>query len=343
LLATGCKPNLDQTVSVVSEPIVLAVRSDPAEMAPAGNVQMTALYVDRNGPIAAGRISWAFCTARNPLANLGDVNPECLETSGAWFVPLGSGASVMGAIPDNACQQFGPDVPQPTPGQPQGRPVDPDPTGGYYQPARLLLPSDAGTSVSIAETRLSCGPGLATGDPAVDFNRRYHANVNPAVAGLAVVQGSSTSPWGPDDTGDAGAPTTNNTVKAGAHVSLRVSWAACPMTDRCGDGLCGPDESMQSCPADCTQPMGCTGAERFVTFNIPSQADVDTREAMGVSWFATGGAFDDDSTGRESTDMTTSSDNGWTAPAQSGAIHFWIVLRDSRGGAGWAQYTVLVQ
>jgi hypothetical protein len=360
----GCKPNLDESLSIVGDPIVLAVRSDPAEAAPisatgaSSTVQLTALYVDRNGPIAQAPISWAFCNARNPLANLGAVNPECLQVSGSWFQPIGVGVSVNGPLPEIGCQQFGPLVPQPQPGQPQGRPVDPDPTGGYYQPARLIVPSDGGDLTGISDTRLSCGSGLATGTVGVEYASRYHANANPAVASLSLVEGSSTAPpWTMDSigngstTGDAGdggtgseggAAGSTNTVEAGTHVTLRAAWAPCPTTDVCGDGFCGPDETFKECPSDCTKPVGCTGAERFAEFDIGPQTVVDARESMIVSWFATSGSFDNDSTGRDSTDTTPSSDNGWTAPQAAGTVHLWVVLRDDRGGSGWGEYTIQV-
>jgi hypothetical protein len=336
--APGCKPNLDQTISIVGEPIVLSVRSDPAEVAPTKAVRLTALYVDRNGPLAQAPIDWAFCTARNPLANLGAVNPDCLKASGPQLVSIGVGVQASGAVPDIACRQFGPDVPEPVPGEPQGRPVDPDPTGGYYQPARLLIPGDAGASVGISETRLACGPGLASGNAGVEYTKRYHANTNPTVASLAVLEGGSPGPaWVTADSGGT------NAVQVGAHVSLRVGWAPCPEKDVCGDGFCGPDESAMGCPADCTTPAGCTGAERYAGFDVPSQSVVDRREAMAIAWFATGGSFDSDRTGRETADLTPSSDNAWTAPTQPGPVHLWVVLGDDRGGAGWAEYLIEVK
>jgi hypothetical protein len=340
LLATACKPSLDQTVSIVREPIVLAVRSDPPEAVPtppANEVKLTALYVDGAGPIAGAAIDWAFCTARNPLANLGPVNPECLQASGSWFVPVGVGPQVSGALPDIACRQFGPEVPQPMMGQPQGRPVDPDPTGGYYQPIRVLAGTDAGASVTVGETRLSCGLAGGIGNVSADYQKRYHLNANPAVDSLSTAgAGSAEAALLPDDHG------ASNPVQAGAHIGLRAKWTSCPMADTCGDGFCGPDETVVSCPSDCTKPSGCTGSERYAGFDLAAQSIVDRREAIAVAWFATGGAFDEDRTGRVSSDVTTTSDNGWRAPAQPGTVHLWVILRDDRGGTGWAEYALAV-
>jgi hypothetical protein len=337
--ATACKPNLDQTVSLVSEPIVLAVRPDPAEAPPSATMHFTALYVGPNGAMNAAPIQWDLCEARKPLADLGPVNPQCLATSGSQFLPIGDGDQVSATIPADACMLFGPAVPPTMDGQPSGRPVDPDPTGGYYAPIRMLA---ADGTVTLEEARLSCGVGGASPTIAVDFGHRYHLNTNPAVGALATVAADGTA-GAPLVTADATSGATTNPVKAGTHVTLRASWATCPTTDVCGDGFCGPDESMTDCAADCTTPVGCAGAERYVAFDIGSQSLVDQRESIAVAWYATAGTFDQDRTGRDSSDTTTTSDNGWQPPATPGPVHLWVVLRDDRGGVGWTEYVLDVQ
>ena len=330
----ACKPNIDQTVSLVGGPRVLAVRSDPAEAAPKTQVAYTALVVDDTGDVSGAGVDWAFCEARKPLAQLGPVSPQCLQATGDALVPIGDGLQVSAPIPDVACRQFGPETPESMPGQPSGRPVDPDTTGGYYQPLRVLATTAGGDVTGIAETRLSCGLAGASADQSAAFNARYRANVNPIVDSLVVVGGAT---WTPD-TGGA-----TNVVAAGQKFTLRVAWATCPVFDVCGDGICGPDETMSGCPGDCTKPAGCTGAERYVSFDLASQTVVDQREGMHVAWFATAGGFDVDTTGRDASDTTSSSDDGWVAPSQPGTVHLWVVLRDDRGGTGWAGYVVDVQ
>jgi hypothetical protein len=327
----ACKPDLNLTDSIVTGPRILAVRVDPAEGAPRARIQYTALYVDATGPIPGPPLEWAFCNARKPLAQLGPVNPDCLQASGDWFVPIGVGSSVGGALPDIACRQFGPEVPEPLPHQPRGRPVDPDPTGGYYQPVRLLGAIPEGDAIGITETRLSCGISGATPDQAAQFLNRYRPNVNPAVESLTVV---ADAPLAMDDHGSA------DDVHASEHLALRVAWAECPLSDRCGDGLCGPDETSASCPRDCTTPKGCAGAERYVAFDLGTRTLTDQREAVHVSWFATGGSFDLDRAGRAPTDLATTSDNGWRAPNAPGTVHLWVVLQDDRGGTGWGEYVL---
>jgi hypothetical protein len=66
-----------------------------------------------------------------------------------------------------------------------------------------------------------------------------------------------------------------NRVSVGSTLSLVVAWPTCPLVDQCGDGVCGADESAKSCPADCTNPKGCAGAERYVNLDVASQTVVD--------------------------------------------------------------------
>src|SRR5262249_6520001 len=141
LVAAGgaCKPDLDQRTDLVKAPRVLAVRAEPAEVAPGDSVTLTTLYVDPNGvitPETAG-FDWAFCNDRKPLAGLGRVSGGCANGGGVFSLEPGGAPTVRGGGPADACRNFGPEVPQPEPNQPAGRPVDPDSTGGFYQPVRL--------------------------------------------------------------------------------------------------------------------------------------------------------------------------------------------------------------
>ncbi|MGH7282438.1 MAG: hypothetical protein ACRELY_13000 [Polyangiaceae bacterium] len=76
-------------------------------------------------------------------------------------------------------------------------------------------------------------------------------------------------------------------------------------------------------------------AESFVVYDPSSVSVVDARESIRVSWFASGGSFDADRTGRDASDTTTFTENGWAAPS-SGIVHLWVVMRDSRGGVSFA-------
>jgi hypothetical protein len=325
LANAACKPDLQQAVSIISRTQVLAARADPAEGAPKTEIQYSALVVDSSGPNHTP-MDWAFCNEREPLAELGPVSPKCYQESGSWFSPVGIGTQVAAALPVVGCRQFGPEVPEPQANQPQGRPVDPDATGGYYQPVRILVPGS--TVIGVAETRLTCGL-VGTPDQVAAFAHHYVANVNPAIDSLS----AGTSFFVTDESG------ATNAIAVGESLSLEARWPECPRpTGGCGDQFCDLNETQASCPEDCANVAGCSGAETYVNLDLATHSLVNQREAMQVSWFATAGAFDHDQTGRDTADLVNSSTNVWRAPDRPTTVHLWAVLRDDRGGTGWAEY-----
>jgi hypothetical protein len=333
LVATAaCKPDLQQAVSIVSRTQILATRAEPAEGAPKAEIHYDALVADSSGPVNAP-VDWAFCNEREPLAELGPVSPKCYQPTGSWFSPVGTGPQVTGTLPVLGCREFGPEVPEPQAKQPPGRPVDPDATGGYYQPLRILVPSSSGEVIGIAETRLTCGLA-GTPDQVLEFSHHDVANVNPAIDSLT----SGTKLFSTDERG------ATNEVTAGQSLSLEVSWAQCPLaTGACGNQFCDLTETQSSCPDDCATLAGCTGAETYVNLDLVTHSLVTQREGMQVSWFATAGAFDHDQTGTDPSDLANSTANTWRAPNTAGMVHLWAVLRDDRGGTGWAEYLLDVK
>jgi hypothetical protein len=89
-------------------------------------------------------------------------------------------------------------------------------------------------------------------------------------------------------------------VSAGTEVTLTASW-----------------------PAD--------AVETYLAFDPRSQTLVTHREAMRLSWFATGGELAVDASAVAEASETTRVSTTWRAPA-AGPAHLWMVLRDSRGG-----------
>lgn len=302
LAASACRNDFSLTLSRVTGPRLLAVRAEPAEVAPGSRSALTALWVDERGDALTTGIEWWFCNERKPLRELGPVSPRCAAGDAA-LEPIGLGLAVNGAVPADACRLFGPDVPESTAEEPAGRPVDPDPTGGYYQPLRIAT----GAGPAVDRLRLACGLAGATLEQLVSYRARYRMNVNPTIASLRVIDGPELAPR------ERGA----NRVRRGERLALRVAWPTC-------------------------SEASCAGAEPYVALDPATRTLADRREAMRVSWFATGGDFGDERTGRQEGDTTTTSDNVWTAPDQSGTVTMWLVLRDSRGGAGWATYAVTV-
>jgi hypothetical protein len=335
----GCQPNLGAPPSLVTSPRILAVSATPAEAAPGTMVTYTALVVDGSakgtGEPPAVPIDWAFCNDEKPLSDLDDVSASCFTYGASFLVEIGQGPSATGALPFQACSLFGPDVPPAMPMMPAGRPADPDPTGGYYQPVRLILATNHLPILAAEESRILCGLPGATTDVLEQFRAQYHPNTNPTLTGLAVVEGSATTPLAPDpdDGTGAGFP-----VKAGSTLTLRASWPACAA-------------GMPS----------CGGAEAYAYYDEQAQTVTTLCEQLTVSWFATGGSFAGDRSSADAgagpgityedagadagaplaaCDAPTFADGTWTAPSTAGTVLLWAVLRDDRGGVTWTRYRI---
>lgn len=335
LAAGACRPDFDRGPSFIEGPRVLALRSTPPEAKPGEPVAFSALLVDPSGTRADVRAEWAFCNERKPLTELGPVAPACLAPFGPGLAPFGAGASAAGALPAEGCGLFGPDPPAPKAGEPAGRPVDPDPSGGYFQPWRLLYGVDGGRPrYALGGTRLACSLAGVTQEVAAEFGRRYRRNENPALASLrALAPNGDALELAPD--GAAPPPR----LAPGARVRLVAAWPACPAVDACGDAVCGLDETAADCPADCAGPAGCGGAERFLALDPLTRALAERREALRVAWFSPAGRFDDDATGEGGEGAgPDESSNGWLLPDAPGPVPLWVVVRDDRGGVAFGSY-----
>src|SRR5688572_16291201 len=142
-LGASCVPAVDDDLSLVEFSRVLAVIAEPPEAAEGEPVSLTALVAPSEA--AGDEVSYAACLERKPLSELGPVSPSCLGGGGAESLrSFGSGRSVQATIDRGACSSFGPRRPTAEAGQPAGRPVDPDPTGGFYQPIVASLPGQRG-------------------------------------------------------------------------------------------------------------------------------------------------------------------------------------------------------
>ncbi len=335
-LAAACAPTFDDRAASIDGPRLLAISSTPAEAAPMSAVSFTALYVDEKGERAGKDLAWAFCIDRKPLTDEGTVSPLCTAASGAGLVQLGDGLTSGGALPADGCELFGPNRPTPVGDQPGGRAVDPDASGGFYQPVRLRIdgPEVQTPITAIGATRIDCGVDGATPEVAAELTERYRLNENPAVTAFHVLRGSASTAVA---IGEA------IHVKAGEKVTLRAGYPACPTTSQCGDGVCGVDETAEHCPSDCTTPKGCQGAEQYAWYDPETRAVKLRREAVRVAWFSTGGSLASDTTGHTEAEADeTSVDNDFTAPKDAGAYHLWLVSRDDRGGVGFVGFELIV-
>ena len=337
LVSSACVPTFDDNLPLVDKPTVLAIQAEPAEVVPGKEVELSALVGTPDGSGSTPELSWGLCTARKPLTELGPVNPVCIRapTQGQKeLIDLGTGVSVRATLPLDACRLFGPSLPEPMNGQPAGRPVDPDPTGGYYQPISVTL---LGPNVtSMGSVRIFCPPSGLDQEQAVSFNSQYRNNQSPSIDRVSARTDAGETLPIPDEP-QALSVATNQVLQ------LEAAWHPCPHSAVCGDGVCGAGEDKGNCADDCTTPKGCTGAEDYAWFN-PDARLVETRhESLRVSWYATSGHFEDAVTGRDESefDETTTSDV-WTAPSTPSNVRVWAVIRDSRGGQSSRSFLVNV-
>jgi hypothetical protein len=107
----------------------------------------------------------------------------------------------------------------------------------------------------------------------------------------------------------ASAPAALSALPAGARVTFTASWPA-------------------------------SSAETFAYVDPAAGALTTQRESMQVAWYTTAGVFDTESTGRAASDMSTTTDDGWTAPSAAEPVQIFVVLRDSRGGVAFGSYDV---
>ncbi|HYQ42712.1 MAG TPA: hypothetical protein VER11_12115 [Polyangiaceae bacterium] len=334
----ACVPTFDDNLPLIDKPTLVAIQAEPAEAAPGKEVQLSALVANPDASGTMAKLAWGLCIARKPLTELGPVNPVCIQAPNAGepdIIDLGEGATVKATLPTDACRLFGPSLPEPMNGEPAGRPVDPDPTGGFYQPISVTLVDSAVTSMGAV--RIFCPPSGLDQEQAAQFNATYRNNQSPSIDQLAARTDSGEALPIPDEP-DALQVTANQVLH------LEASWHTCPHTSVCGDGVCGAREDKSNCADDCSMPKGCTGAEDYAWFNPDSRVVQQRHESIRVSWFSTAGHFQDAVTGRDESefDETTTAD-AWTAPASAGEVRVWAVIRDSRGGQTSRSFLVRVQ
>lgn len=323
----ACVPDFGTDLSALRAPRLLAISASPAETQARKQTTLTALIAAPPGRETSAP-SWKLCLARKPLTELGPVNPECLEPDPdpAAVQELGSGESVPATLDADVCKLFGPLRPSATAGEAAGRPVDPDITGGFYQPIAAHLSDE----VSLGAIRIDCDPANINRDQAVLFRQQYRVNENPRLSSVGVVSGSAVEALSPDEPQD---------IKAGSSLTLRAAWDSCPTESTCGDQYCTANEDAASCAEDCKvgEAHGCPGAEQYAWYDREDQRVESRSEAISVAWYTSSGHFDSEQTGLEEGEAssTRSTDNIWRVGELSGEATLWLVIRDSRGGQSW--------
>ena len=318
----GCRPDVGAAISLVTGPSVLAMKGQPAEAAPGTEVSYEVLAADLGGrvPSPTGDITspllWALCDQPKPPVETNSVSSACLDTSALPGAPGPTPMTYLAAMPDTACQEFGP---LPNQSDPPIRPRDPDVTGGYYLPVRVSMEIPEalrrpGTTtpdslMSFGLERISCGIANVPSAIAREFTKNYTLNTNPTIAALT---------WQTD----AAAATEATSLEAGGAaiqvgsgqtVTFVLSWT--------------PDS-----------------VEHYPAYDVLNRVLVYHPESMRVAWYATGGHFEHDVSGRTESeaDSYTFAENTWKSDSP-GVVHMWVALHDARGGVDFASYDIEVR
>ena len=301
----GCKPEVGQAPSLITDYALLAVKGEPAEATPDENVVYSFLLASPAGTVTDATAGWDVCETPKPPAENNSVASACNPPEPG----AATGQTFSAPVLTNACMLFGPIAPPVATGQPAIRPRDPDSTGGYYLPVRVKFPDLAtGPLTGFAFERITCNLANAATDIVAEYNKRYQSNNDPGIAATDVTRADGSS-FNLDTNPDVNP----QTIAPGESVVFTATFA---------DG----------------------SAETFPVLNQTGDALVDQTESLYMSWFATSGSFEHDRTGVAGTDTATSTSNTWKAPETTTAmsVYLWLVLRDSRGGTAFKSYSIQV-
>jgi len=205
----GCKPDFGNPASLVTERRILAVKAEPPEVRAGDTATFRALVVSPDGTEASPAVDWSLCVAPKPLDENNIVTSACVDGSNDSLQGFGSATNdATATVPLKACSLFGSDPPPQAAGQPALRPRDPDVTGGYYQPLKLV----AGDATAFALERITCSVTSGGAAISIEYAMTYKANQNPALTPLsATVDGAAA---------DLGA------LPAGRDVDFDIGWDA---------------------------------------------------------------------------------------------------------------------
>jgi hypothetical protein len=157
--------------------------------------------------------------------------------------------------------------------------------------------------VSFYLERIQCGLANAPAADIRKYTADYKLNNNPHLTSLSVqVPGVD-----PVEAAVGSAPSALS-VPVGQEIALLARWS---------------EDSVESYPA----------------WDLIQRTLVYHRESMRVSWYATGGRFGHDITGRGEDETQSYAENSWKSDVP-GVVHLWMVLHDSRGGTDFAGFDV---
>lgn len=235
--ALGCKPEVGQAPSLITDYALLAVKGDPAEAKPDENVVYSFLLASPAGTVTDATAGWDVCETPKPPAENSSVASACNPPEPG----AATGQTFAAPVLTKACMLFGPIAPPVATGQPAIRPRDPDSTGGYYLPVRVKFPDLAtGSLTGFAFERISCNLANAATDIVDQYTKRYVPNNHPGIAATDVSRADGSS-----FNLDSGSPT----IAPGESVVFQATFAdgsaeAFPVLNQSGDALVDQTEDL---------------------------------------------------------------------------------------------------
>jgi hypothetical protein len=236
-VALGCKPEVGQAPSLITDYALLAVKGDPAEAKPDENVVYSFLLASPSGTVTDATAGWDVCETPKPPAENSSVASACNPPEPG----AATGQTFAAPVLTKACMLFGPIAPPVATGQPSIRPRDPDSTGGYYLPVRVKFPDLAtGSLTGFAFERISCNLANAATDLVAEYDKRYQPNNDPGIATTDVSRADGSS-----FNLDSGSPT----IAPGESVVFQATFAdgsaeTFPVLNPTGDALVDQTEDL---------------------------------------------------------------------------------------------------
>ncbi len=264
-VGAGCSPSLDDRPWLITRPTIVGWKAEPPEVAPGASVELEAVVLDPAAAADPTATAWTLCHTPKPPAENRVAAVDCVAPA-APPDAVGDPASI--AIPTDVCRVFGPDVPQPLPGQPTTRARDADATGGYFQPVTVAVSG----ALAIGLERVTCDLPEASLADARAFHAAYHANQNPKLVGL-------------DFAAADGSPIDPGAIPAGSRITIQATWLdgaieTFPVFDRQSRAIVDTAETLT--------------ASWYVTGGILGQAATPITDAATLSaatgWTAPAGA-----------------------------------------------------
>lgn len=152
-------------------PLVVAVLATPAEAPPGAAVRYELVIASPTGP-QQSEARWSYCTTARPAEENAAVAAVCARTNES----TPQVAQLLDTtLPRDACARFGSETASGL------RPVDADPTGGYYQPLRIHV---NGVPDTVFRHRVQCALPGAPLETTLRFVESYRANLPPELGAL---------------------------------------------------------------------------------------------------------------------------------------------------------------